>query len=146
MQVRTRHFRCRLSLRTEAKIIGDAVYDEFQQHFTRDVAALLAAVRGNRRNEWLVETFGAVYPDDMPDAEVIADLLMVDFRRYALSIAECERCGRLWLQRRVDENSYRSFVPDDGGYGRHFAALRNASQPDIPTNQTMHASGRSRGN
>lgn len=112
---------------TEADVIGDAAYERFDRDFTRDVTDFLASVHEGRRNDWLVENFGAIYPNDLPDAEIISDLLTANFRKYAVSMAECEKCGRLWLQRRVGENHYRSFAPDEGGYESHLAIVGAAN-------------------
>lgn len=108
---------------TEADVIGDTAYERFDREFTHDVAGFLAAIREGKRTEWIAEHFGVIYPHDLPDAEIISDLLTANFRRYAISMAECEQCGRLWLQRRVDENHYRSFAPDNGGYESHLAVV-----------------------
>ncbi len=125
---------------TEADVIADTAYEYFNGEFTRDVAAFLASTRENKRNEWIVEHFGAIYPTDLPDAEIISDLLTSNFRKYAVSIAECANCGRLWLQRCVDENDYRSFAPDEGEYQSHFAVVGAANhasgQPKNATNKT----------
>jgi len=106
---------------TEARVIGDTAFEHFETDFSRHVAALLASTRDNTRAEWLVEHFGEVYPSDLPDAEIISDLLTSSFLKYAASMAECEQCGRLWLQRNVGQNLYRPFAPDEGGYESHFA-------------------------
>ncbi|MBN8599830.1 MAG: hypothetical protein J0M26_02180 [Planctomycetes bacterium] len=65
---------------TEADVIGDAAYERFDRDFTRDVTDFLASVHEGRRNDWLVENFGAIYPNDLPDAEIISDLLTANFR------------------------------------------------------------------
>ena len=78
---------------TEADVIGDTAYEHFDRDFTRDVADFLAATRKNRRSDWIVEHFGKIYPSDLPDAEIISDLLTANFRKYAVSIAECENVG-----------------------------------------------------
>ncbi len=130
---------------TEADVIGDTAYEHFDRDFTHDVASFLASTRENRRSEWIVERFGTIYPTNLPDAEVISDLLTANFRNYAVSIAECEKCGRLWLQRRVNENDYRSFIPDEGGYELHFAIVGAANGPaggpKNATNKPMHGNG-----
>lgn len=114
---------------TEARVIGDTAFEHFETDFSRQVAAFLASTRDNTRAEWLVEHFGEIYPSDLPDAEVISDLLDSSLRKYAVSMAECERCGRLWLQRKVGQNLYRSFAPDEGGYESHLADVSSSTHP-----------------
>lgn len=106
---------------TEAHLIGTVAYEKFERKFVSDVGRFLDAIRNGRRSEWLSERFGDTCPRDLTDSEVISDLLTANQQEHALSVAECEQCGRLWVQSGVGNNQYRSFAPDEGGFGRHFA-------------------------
>jgi hypothetical protein len=79
------------------------------------VDSLLTAIRAGRRTEWLTERFGERYPNDLSDGEVIADVLLSVLSERVLSITECGRCGRVWIQRKPQTNEYWSFAPDDPG-------------------------------
>lgn len=101
---------------TEGWILRDQDQEDYQDAVGRDIALFFAAVRAGRRDAWIREFFSPQYPDEVGDAGVMTDIIGVHERRFTLSIAECERCGRLWVQRSPGENSYRSFVPDEPGY------------------------------
>ena len=107
---------------TEAWLMSDRNGDAFAVRFAEVIEPFLAALRGGRREEWVAGRYGADPPLAISDASVLWDLLGDAQWDHQLSVAECEGCGRLWLQRGVGRNEYRSFVPDEGGYERHFAA------------------------
>ncbi|MEM9537624.1 MAG: hypothetical protein AAGA40_18365 [Cyanobacteria bacterium P01_E01_bin.45] len=95
------------------------------------ISAFLAAVQNGCRNDWLTKTFGDTYPQMLPDAEIIADLMSARFFNNSLSMSECEQCGRLWIQKELDSPHRRSFSPDDNsGYGRHFAYTKPDKSTD----------------
>lgn len=53
--------------------------------------------------------------DGYPKNESLGVMLhdAIHSRHCSLTLAamECEKCGRLWIQRRVGENFYREYVP-----------------------------------
>jgi hypothetical protein len=103
---------------TEGLVIGDQDYDHFDRDFTSQVASFLEAVREGRREKWLTEHFSSIYPRNLPDAEVISDILSWTQFSYVLSIAECESCGRLHVQVAPGINEYLTFAPDVPGHHR----------------------------
>lgn len=107
---------CRCPCPTEGSIVGAENNEELQSQFVADVGAFLTAVREGRRIAWLSDYFLSGYPTDQEDAEIISDILTRCSMSRSLSIAECESCGRLWVQEAPGENWYRSFRPDKGGY------------------------------
>ena len=115
---------------TEADVIGHIAYERFDEDFTQKVEAFLKAIREGRREEWIATNFSEVYPGNQSDADIISDIVSSSFHAQALCMAECENCGRLWLQRGVELNEYRSFVPDEGGFQRHLARTSPDSQDD----------------
>jgi hypothetical protein len=82
----------------------------------RDIAAFFAAVRDGRRNEWVGRFFSPQYPTKVGDEGIVHDIITFHSRRVSLSVAECEQCGRLWVQRGPEVNAYRSWAPDEPGY------------------------------
>lgn len=116
---------------TEARCLSQSVFEALDRRFASDVFAFLAAVRSGCRDAWLVKTFGDIYPKDLPDAEVISDLLSARYFKNSLRISECKQCGRLWIQKEPDDMYYRSFSPDDrDGYCQHFAYTNPDKQPE----------------
>jgi hypothetical protein len=101
---------------TEGWILRDEDQDAFYQGACRDIIAFLRAVQAGRREEWIAEFFSPQYPADIRDESIVHDILCYEKREVFLSVAECERCGRLWVQREPGINSYRSYAPDDPGY------------------------------
>lgn len=106
---------------TEGLILRDQDQDAYYADASRDISAFFDAVRGGRREAWIVDYFSAKYSTDESDAAIIEDILSCNARAF-LSVAECEQCGRLWVQRKPDINSYRSYAPDEPGYA---GALRS---------------------
>ena len=78
---------------------------------------VLGTRRIDLRADGTAEFFSPVYPIEVGDEGIVTDIIGVHERRFTLSVAECERCGRLWVQRTAGENSYLSFAPDEPGYG-----------------------------
>jgi hypothetical protein len=107
---------------TEGWILREQEQETFQEVVGKDVTAFFTAVRAGRRDAWIVQFFSPQYPTEVSDEGIITDIMSYHHRRFMLSIAECEKCGRLWVQRSPGENSYRSFAPDQGGYA---GALRS---------------------
>ena len=123
---------------TEANVIGHKAYEVIDRGFTKEVSDFLTSVRNGNRSQWIVERFGDVYPKEITDSEVISDLLSCHYTMHSLRLSECETCGRIWIQEGTEENAYRSFVPDEGGYGRHLLIVGNTdSTSEIATNHPM---------
>ena len=101
---------------TEGWILRDQDQEGFYETTSRDIAAFFAAVQAGRRNDWIVEYFSRQYPCDVSDEGIIYDIIAHHKRQVVLSVAECERCGRLWVQRGPEINEYRSYSPDVQGY------------------------------
>jgi hypothetical protein len=128
---------------TEADVVGHTAYEVLDREFTRDVDSFLAAVRNGTRDEWINAHFNAVYPKSLSDSEVISDILSSHYVAHSLRLSECEKCGRLWIQEGPEENSYRSFVPDVGNYGRHLLIVGDSV--DLTENATNNPIDRSGG-
>lgn len=101
---------------TEGWILRDQDQDGFCDVTSRDIAAFLTAIQANSRNAWIAEYFSPHYPNDVSDQAVIYDIISHRKRQVVLSIAECEQCGRLWVQHMPEVNEYGSYLPDKPGY------------------------------
>jgi hypothetical protein len=107
---------------TEGWILRDQDQEGYYEGTSKDVAAFFAAVQAGRRNAWIAEYFSPQYPNDVSDEGIVYDIIAHPKRQLVLSVAECEHCGRLWVQRGLGMNQYRSYSPDESGYA---AVLRS---------------------
>jgi hypothetical protein len=96
--------------RYEGDIIRDSISDEVYAETSNEIASYVAAIRGNRRDEWLQRFYGQLF--DIKDDDVIADILSRHLVEATLSIHQCEKCGRLWLQTHPSEELYAPYVPE----------------------------------
>ena len=101
---------------TEGWILRDQDQEAYEDGVCQDIAAFFRAVTAGDRVAWIGGFFGPNYPTDGSDASVINDILAYGQREFFRCIAECDRCGRLWVQREACVNSYMSFAPDEPGY------------------------------
>ncbi len=121
---------------TEGWLTGHEDRDRLQTESLAAVKEFLAALIGGRKEEWILGFFLKGYPVDLADESVISDVLSYFERRYHKSVAECDQCGRLWVQVKPGENVYRSYLPDEGGYA---AILRGG--PEVRDNQPLQWTG-----
>jgi hypothetical protein len=101
---------------TEGWILREQDQEGYYDATSRDIAAFFAAIQSGRRNDWIAGFFSRQYPCDVSDEGIIYDIIAHHKRQVVLSVAECEQCGRLWVQRQPWINEYRSYSPDVPGY------------------------------
>jgi hypothetical protein len=101
---------------TEGWVLRDQELEPFYDAVARDIAAFMAADRAGNRREWINTFFAEKYPPDATDEAVVDDIRASHWQDFGLSIAECDQCGRLWVQRGTTVNEYRSYAPDEPGY------------------------------
>jgi len=101
---------------TEGWVLRDEDQDAWYDAACADIAAFFGAVAAGRREVWIKEFFTAQYPANLSDEAIVHDILCRHQRQIFLSAAECEQCGRLWVQREPGVNLYCSYVPDEPGY------------------------------
>jgi len=109
---------------TEGLLLRQQDQERCQEAVGRDIVAFFAAVRDGHRDEWIERIFGAgseLRYDN--DDEVVWRINHLHLDDAWLSIAECETCGRLWVQKQSGQNAYLSYAPDQSGYA---AVLRRA--------------------
>ena len=99
---------------TEGSLLRQGDEEVWNVTVAADVAAFFEAKRAGRHELWLTEYFAPSYPLDLDDIGVVSDILTRTERM--LSVAECEGCGRLWVQEQYGVNSYRAYSPDRPGY------------------------------
>jgi hypothetical protein len=89
--------------------------DRSSSTFIAVVNEYLTACQDGHRVSWLTARFDERYAGlGLSDGDVIDDLLSAATIDRGLSVAECERCGRLWVQRAPGVNKYASFTAEDG--------------------------------
>jgi hypothetical protein len=116
---------------TEGCILRDQDQEAFYDGACRDIMAFFRAIQAGRREQWIAEFFSPHYPTDISDESIVHDIIRCEKREVFLTVAECEQCGRLWVQRDLGANSYRSYAPDEPGYA---AVLRSrAARPAEPS-------------
>jgi hypothetical protein len=101
---------------TEGWLTGDEDRERLQAESAGAVKSFRAALVAEQKEEWIRHFFGPNYPADLADESVLSDVLSSIESRYQKSVAECQQCGRLWIQVSPGENLYRSYSPDKGGY------------------------------
>lgn len=101
---------------TEGWLLRDQDQEGFYDGTSQDIAAFFAAVQSGCRDVWIAEYFSRQYPTDVNDEEFVYDIIAHHKRQVVLSVAECETCGRLWVQRGPGINEYLSYSPDKPGY------------------------------
>jgi hypothetical protein len=101
---------------TEGWLLRDQDQDGFLEESSRDITSFFAAVQSGGRREWIDQYFSPQFGVGLSDEGVVFCIIADHKRRLVLSVAECETCGRIWLQRAPGLNSYRSFLPDESGY------------------------------
>jgi hypothetical protein len=101
---------------TEGWILRDQDQERFYDAASRDIAAFFSASHAGRRDAWIAEYFSPRFPKDVGDEGIVNDIIAHHKRELVLSVAECEKCGRLWVQRGPGVNQYRSYAPDEPGY------------------------------
>jgi hypothetical protein len=121
-------------LPTEGWILREQDQLSFQDAVVQDIESFFAAAFGGRREAWLRDYFSFMYPIDARNVEIVNDIIGVHEDRFVLSIAECEQCGRLHVQREPRINSYQSFAPDGQGYtGVLRTRTDTQAEPAVPT-------------
>ena len=101
---------------TEGRILPQELFETLLREFCCRLGQFINADRSglSARAKWLREGLGDGYPADTSIEDVINDLLTDALLPKTLSVAECEQCGRLHVQRAPQANEYLSYVPEDG--------------------------------
>jgi hypothetical protein len=55
--------------------------------------------------------FNDMYPKNLALGEMIHDAIHSLHCGLTLAVMERDKCGRLWIQRKIGENHYREYVP-----------------------------------
>lgn len=99
------------SLPYKGWLLADQDEGRFYERVMADLAALVRAVKEEKRDAWIAEHFLACYPRHSSDAELIHDYLssaLVDLMR---AVYECEQCGTVWIERGDLRNRFEGYRP-----------------------------------
>jgi hypothetical protein len=110
-----------------AVLLRDQDKDRFYDTVARELARFAAAVKADQRETWIAEHFLAGYPRDLSDEDVISDFLWGPADLMS-GVYECERCGRLWVQRQPGAEERIAYTPEDGRPHRLLASERYARE------------------
>jgi hypothetical protein len=84
---------------TEGLLLRDQDQESYYDDTCRDVVSFFAAVRTGHRDAWIRDYFSPQYPTDVGDDGIVSHIVALCTRQLFLSVAECQECGRLWVQR-----------------------------------------------
>ena len=98
-------------LPTEGKIICQEDTEQIYSCISEDIAQFIEAIMKGERPSWITQYFGANYPLDIENTEVIHDIIL-KFLASTLVITQCENCGRLWIQDEPYSTHYHPFKPE----------------------------------
>ena len=97
------------------EVTGSVLSDKSHDKFFGDVCSIINdCIEHDRRGDisgWMKKHFNDMYPKDLPVGEMIHDAIHSLHCGLTLAVMECDKCGRLWIQRKVGENHYREYVP-----------------------------------
>lgn len=110
---------------TEGELTSQRDSERLYSESTQAIGAFVAALQTGQRDTWIRNFFLSGYPTHASNEAVISDIVSHFETKYRKSVAECDRCGRLWVQMHPGENQYRSYAPDEEGYAE---ILRGASK------------------
>jgi hypothetical protein len=97
-----------------AELIRDQDWEGFWGTLVRQAGDYAEAVHRGQRDAWIDEHLSPVFPKTDTDADVIAAVLSKLKLRYAIQVYECERCGRVLIERRAGSDAWAVFSPDSG--------------------------------
>lgn len=84
-------------------------------NWTKDIANFIISVKIGKRKEWLNEYFNSDIYDNISDESVVFDIMAKNTFNYESIIYQCEKCGRVLIQK-GNQNEYLSFYPEDDNW------------------------------
>ncbi len=102
----------------KGRILKDQDDYAFFDAASTELALFTKAVAEGRRDEWISRHFSR----DLDDESIIYAFLSGLDEKYTVVIYECDRCGRLWLQKGTQLNQFIPYSPDNGQYHKILAS------------------------
>lgn len=107
-------------------IMRDQDREAYYGDTAKQIAEFIDAVVSGRRDEWIRQKFGAGYPTELENADIVDDIMSLG--RKELFVFQCESCGRLWVQEAPFEGNYQPFKPE--GDWKDILAVHKSTQPE----------------
>jgi hypothetical protein len=86
------------------------------------LAEFIKAIKNNDRIKWLEKYFGGSIYNMINDEEIINDILLKCEARYQGIIYNCEKCGRIMVEKDKN-NNFISFIPEKDNWKDIFKGL-----------------------
>ncbi|WP_157505890.1 hypothetical protein [Flavobacterium chungangense] len=120
-------------------ICGHIIVDQtnnisYKAHFIRDqdleaidnqvedINNFINAIKNNERDKWLKKYFDSELYQNLPDSDVINDIILKYKLKYENEMFLCEKCGRIKIHKGT-ENKFISFLPEDNQWIDIFKGL-----------------------
>ena len=115
---------------TEGYLTGQWSRDCLQADMAKQINEYFLAIESGAGSSWLVSRYGVATLNQWKQTReqkghegIIADILADGFLRCSKSVAECEQCGRLWIQKAPRVNEYIAYEADNDEYNGIFPKL-----------------------
>ena len=99
---------------SEGMIIREQDENFVFEGIAKSVAEFINAVAIGKREEWIEGFFKKGYPKDLDDRSVVSDIISSYVVQRGISVTECDRCGKLFIQEQPGSNYYNPYSPDLG--------------------------------
>lgn len=86
--------------------------DESHHAYIDDIAAFIAAIKANERDQWIRSYFSSSYPTDISNSDIVNDIIVKYEGEFEGTLYQCENCSRVKIQVQ-DKNLFTSFMPED---------------------------------
>ena len=101
---------------TEGELIGQWNWELMHDNISEKIASYIQAIESGTEENWLTKYYGETSFGVPEHQAVISNILSDELLKHEKSVAECEECGRLWIQEAPYTNKYIAFSPDNGNY------------------------------
>lgn len=111
---------------TEGMLLGETIEDTVCAEMVEKVVAYFQTLESGTPTQWSRMQNGAAAPGWAAHRDVISRIVSDAIFRHGKSVAECEHCGRVWIQKEPFSSSYLAYSPDLG----NFHSICTALNPD----------------
>ncbi len=85
--------------------------EEWMEEASEAITSFVEASASGLRDQWFdgSKYFNSVYPRDLPDREVIRDLLFATQRSRGVEVFRCPRCRRVYIEEQTGTNRWLTY-------------------------------------
>jgi hypothetical protein len=136
------------------EVTGDILSEKSGEAFFEELASTIddffAHLQAGRVSDWRAKHFNDMYPKDLSPGTMLCDALNGRYMDLRLAMMECDRCGRLWIQKSGGEKEYVGYSFDGSGHrpkvlGLNRSASCGAARGAAPNGGPGMPSGNSAG-